>query len=89
MKSHDRCHLRRAAAGAGAAACHNGRVGHEPVDHTTALAGFRRYTWWTVPGATAFILVVAFADWVVDPEVPAWARGTCGVALAATAPTAG
>jgi two-component system sensor histidine kinase DesK len=64
--------------------CDNGRVRDEPVERGTGLVGFRRYTWWTVPGATAFVLVVAFADWLVDPAVPAWARGVCVVALAVT-----
>jgi two-component system, NarL family, sensor histidine kinase DesK len=70
--------------GEGPVNCHNDRV-EQPVSHATPLAGLRRYTWWTVPGATAFILVVCFADWLVDPDVPAWARWTCAVALAATA----
>ncbi len=57
--------------------CHNDRM--------EGLAGFRRYTWWTVPAAAALILVVCFAGWLADPDVPPWARWTCATALAVTA----
>jgi two-component system sensor histidine kinase DesK len=55
-----------------------------PIDGGTGLASFRRYTWWTVPGTAAVILVVFVGDWLQDRDAPAWARVTCAVALAVT-----
>ncbi|MEU6801975.1 sensor histidine kinase [Streptomyces neyagawaensis] len=38
------------------------------------LTGFRRFTWWTVPGTAVCLLVLFYGEWVLDPDVPAWAR---------------
>ncbi|GAA3221235.1 sensor histidine kinase [Actinocorallia longicatena] len=45
----------------------NGGVGNEGG---TGLAGFRRYTWWAVPGTNAGILILFTAEWVLDGDVP-------------------
>jgi two-component system, NarL family, sensor histidine kinase DesK len=45
------------------------------------LTGFRRFTWWTVPGTTVCLLVLFYGEWVLDPDVPAWARVPVAVAL--------
>jgi hypothetical protein len=36
----------------------NGRVPDPSSDRATGLAGLRRYTWWSLTGTTAFVLVV-------------------------------
>jgi hypothetical protein len=36
----------------------NGRVRDRSSDRGTGLASFRRYTWWSLAGTTAFVLVV-------------------------------
>ncbi|WP_460498693.1 sensor histidine kinase [Glycomyces tarimensis] len=45
-----------------------------PIDREAGLTSFRRYTWWAVPGTTAFFLVFFGAGWVLDDEVPVWLR---------------
>ncbi|UUU30347.1 histidine kinase [Streptomyces sp. CA-210063] len=45
------------------------------------LTSLRRFTWWTVPGTTVCLLVVFFGAWVLDTDVPAWARVPTAVAL--------
>ncbi|WP_246203887.1 hypothetical protein [Streptomyces tailanensis] len=45
------------------------------------LTSFRRFTWWTVPGTTVFLLVVFFGEWILDTDVPAWARIPAAAAL--------
>ncbi|GAA1550892.1 hypothetical protein GCM10009678_37250 [Actinomadura kijaniata] len=49
----------------------------------TGWTGFRRYTWWTVPGTTAFLLVLITALWL--PDLPPVPRAVAVAALAATA----
>ncbi|MGI5170299.1 sensor histidine kinase [Spirillospora sp. CA-253888] len=56
----------------------------DSTDRGTGLAGLRRYTWWSVPGVTAFLLVMFTADWITDPDLAAWGRAVSAVALAAT-----
>jgi two-component system, NarL family, sensor histidine kinase DesK len=53
-------------------------------DPGTGLAGFRRYTWWSLAGTTAFILVVLLGRRVLTAALPAWATATCLAALAVT-----
>lgn len=48
------------------------------------MTGFRRYTWWALPGTAAAVLVIFVGDWVLDPDVPLLARIPCAVALATT-----
>jgi two-component system sensor histidine kinase DesK len=48
----------------------------------TGLTSFRRYTWWTVPGTAAGLLVVFVGEWVLDKDVALWARGPTAAALA-------
>ncbi|WP_026929767.1 sensor histidine kinase [Glycomyces tenuis] len=52
-------------------------------DRATELTGLRRYTWWMVPGTTAFFLVFFGAGWVMDESVPVWLRAVRVAALAA------
>jgi two-component system, NarL family, sensor histidine kinase DesK len=54
------------------------------TDRGTRLGSFRRYTWWAVPGTTAIVLLWFVGDWILDPDVPAWARGSSAAALAVT-----
>jgi two-component system sensor histidine kinase DesK len=54
------------------------------TDRGTGLGSFRRYTWWDVPGTTAIVLLWFVGDWILDPDVPAWARGSSAAALAVT-----
>ncbi|MFJ8635700.1 sensor histidine kinase [Streptomyces sp. NPDC093568] len=46
------------------------------------LTGLRRHTWWTVPGMTACALAVFVGAWVLDGDVPLWARAPAAGALA-------
>ncbi|MDC0766912.1 sensor histidine kinase [Streptomyces sp. HD] len=48
---------------------------------TAGLTSFRRYTWWTVPGMTVGVLAVFVGAWVLDGDVPLWARGPVAAAL--------
>ncbi|SDP34622.1 two-component system, NarL family, sensor histidine kinase DesK [Streptomyces sp. cf386] len=58
-------------------------MGDGRIDHEAAgLSSFRRYTWWTVPGMTVCVLTVFVGAWVLDGDVPLWARGPAAVALA-------
>ncbi|WP_078662751.1 sensor histidine kinase [Streptomyces bicolor] len=58
-------------------------MGDGAIDQQAAgLTGFRRYTWWTVPGMTVCALAVFVGAWVLDGDVPLWARGPTTVALA-------
>ncbi|MFF5496241.1 sensor histidine kinase [Streptomyces aquilus] len=52
------------------------------MDEGAGLAGFRRYTWWAVPGTVLCVLVVAYGAWTLDGDVPLWARAPVGPALA-------
>jgi two-component system, NarL family, sensor histidine kinase DesK len=55
-----------------------------PIDRGTGLAGFRRYTWWSLTGITAFVLVVLLGRRILAAGLPVWAAVACAVALAAT-----
>ncbi|MFE0250707.1 sensor histidine kinase [Streptomyces sp. NPDC059010] len=48
---------------------------------TAGLTSFRRYTWWTVPGMTVAVLALFVGAWVLDGDVPLWARGPVAAAL--------
>ncbi|MER5650169.1 histidine kinase [Streptosporangium sp. NPDC002524] len=52
---------------------------------TAALRSFRRYTWWSLTGTTAFFLVAVVGAGLLASGVPVWARGAGGAALAVTA----
>lgn len=45
---------------------------------------FRRYTWWSLTGTTAFILVVLLGRRILTAGLPVWAAVACVVALAVT-----
>ncbi|MEU9049254.1 histidine kinase [Streptomyces sp. NPDC048384] len=45
------------------------------------LTGFRRYTWWAVPGMTACVLALFVGEWILDGDVPLWARAPAAAAL--------
>jgi two-component system, NarL family, sensor histidine kinase DesK len=53
-------------------------------DRGTGLASFRRSTWWSLAGTTAFVLVVLLGRRVLTAAVPSWATVACVVALAVT-----
>jgi two-component system sensor histidine kinase DesK len=55
-----------------------------PIDPRTGLTSFRRYTWWSLIGTTAFFLVFLVGDWILDPDVPVWARVPGAAALTVT-----
>lgn len=62
---------------------HNDRVGDGAIDRDVAgLTSFRRYTWWTVPGMTVCVLALFVGEWLLDGDVPLWARGPAAAALA-------
>jgi two-component system sensor histidine kinase DesK len=46
------------------------------------LTNLRRYTWWTLPGTAAVILIVFFTSWLLDASVPISVRAACGARLA-------
>jgi two-component system sensor histidine kinase DesK len=48
------------------------------------LASFRRSTWWSLAGTTAFVLLVLLGRRVLIAAVPSWATVACLVALAVT-----
>lgn len=61
---------------------HNDRVGDGSIEHAAAgLTGLRRYTWWTVPGTTACVLALFVGEWLLDGDVPLWARVPAAAAL--------
>ncbi|WP_205718739.1 sensor histidine kinase [Actinomadura sp. WMMA1423] len=47
----------------------------------TGLAGFRRYTWWAVPGTNVGILVLFTGEWILDGDVPVQPRVFSAAAL--------
>ena len=53
-------------------------------DQETGLAGFRRYTWWSLTGTTTFVLVVLLGRRVLATDLPAWTLVACLLALAVT-----
>jgi two-component system sensor histidine kinase DesK len=50
----------------------------------SGLTSFRRYTWWSLAGTTAFALVVLLGRRVLTAALPGWAVVACVVALAVT-----
>ncbi|MER5221771.1 sensor histidine kinase [Streptomyces flaveus] len=56
-------------------------MGDGAIERGTGLTSFRRYTWWTVPGMAAGVLVLFVGEWVLDGDVALWARGPAAVAL--------
>jgi hypothetical protein len=50
----------------------------------TGLSSFRRYTWWSLAGTTAFVLVVLLGRRILTAALPLWATVACMVALAVT-----
>ncbi|KUM73527.1 sensor histidine kinase [Streptomyces curacoi] len=58
-------------------------MGDGSIDREAAgLHSLGRSMWWTVPGMTAGVLAVFVGEWVLDGDVPLWARGPAAVALA-------
>ena len=53
-------------------------------DRGTGLASFRRYTWWSLTGTTAFVLIVLLGRRILTAALPVWAAVACVVALAVT-----
>lgn len=53
-------------------------------DGTAGLKGFRRYTWWALPGATAAYVLIFSVEWVLDPRLSYAVRGVCAVAVVVT-----
>ncbi|WP_327718404.1 histidine kinase [Streptomyces sp. NBC_00490] len=51
------------------------------MDNGAGLTGFRRYTWWAVPGTVVCVLVLAYGSWALDGDVPLWARAPVVPAL--------
>jgi two-component system, NarL family, sensor histidine kinase DesK len=45
---------------------------------------FRRYTWWSLTGTTAFVLVVLLGRRILTAALPVWAAIACVVALGVT-----
>ncbi|MGH3358279.1 MAG: sensor histidine kinase [Nocardioidaceae bacterium] len=56
----------------------------QSIEGAAGMTGFRRYTWWALPGATAVYLVMFSVESVVDPDLPAWGRVGSAAALAVT-----
>ncbi|MEV4003462.1 histidine kinase [Actinomadura sp. NPDC049753] len=46
------------------------------------LAGFRRYTWWAVPGTNVGVLILLTGEWILDGDVPIQPRVLSAAALA-------
>lgn len=47
----------------------------------TGLAGFRRYTWWAVPGTNVGVLILFTGEWIMDGDVPIRPRVFSAAAL--------
>ncbi|GAA2279708.1 hypothetical protein GCM10010402_40480 [Actinomadura luteofluorescens] len=47
----------------------------------TGLAGFRRYTWWAVPGTNVGVLILFTGQWILDGDVPIQPRVLSAAAL--------
>ncbi|RKS04602.1 two-component system sensor histidine kinase DesK [Nocardiopsis sp. Huas11] len=58
---------------------------HDPSRGGPRLAPLRRFTWWSLAGATVLSLVPVLGPPFLEPGVPALARVTASVAMAATA----
>jgi two-component system, NarL family, sensor histidine kinase DesK len=50
----------------------------------TGLTSFRRYTWWSLAGTTAFVLVVLLGRRILTAALPVWAAVACLAAVAVT-----
>jgi len=61
-----------------------GRVRDPVIEPRAGLTSFRRYTWWSLTGTTAFFLVYVVGAWLLDPDVPVVARIPGAVALTIT-----
>jgi two-component system sensor histidine kinase DesK len=48
------------------------------------MRGLRWYTWWTVAGMAAVVLVLAVGGWLLDSGTPGWARVAGATALPVT-----
>jgi two-component system sensor histidine kinase DesK len=59
-------------------------VGEVSMDPKSGLTSFRRYTWWSLTGTTAFFLLLLVGEWILDPDVPVVPRAVGAVALAVT-----
>ncbi|GAA0837460.1 hypothetical protein GCM10009525_45780 [Streptosporangium amethystogenes subsp. fukuiense] len=64
--------------------CDNGRVRDVPVDPGTRLTNFRRYTWWSLIGVTAFFLAFSVKNQIMDTAVPVMVRLAAVATLALT-----
>ncbi len=53
-------------------------------DPRSGLTSFRRYTWWSLIATTGFVLVYLVGEWILDSDVPLWARAPGAVGLALT-----
>ncbi|WSA42139.1 histidine kinase [Streptomyces sp. NBC_01808] len=65
--------------------CHNVGVRDGVSERGTGLTGFRRYTWWAVPGTAVLCLLPLYGGWLLDGDVPAWAPVPAVAALAVAA----
>src|SRR5829696_3172956 len=54
------------------------------IQPDTGLASFRRGTWWSLAGTTAFVLVVLLGRRILTAALPLWATLACMAALAVT-----
>ena len=54
------------------------------IQPDTGLASFRRGTWWSLTGTTAFVLVVLLGRRILTAALPLWATVACMAALAIT-----
>jgi len=54
------------------------------IQPDTGLASFRRGTWWSLTGTTAFVLVVLLGRRILTAALPLWATVACMAALAVT-----
>jgi two-component system sensor histidine kinase DesK len=59
----------------------NGGVRDQANEGGPGLAGFRRYTWWAVPGTNVGLLILFTAEWILDGDVPIQPRVFSAAAL--------
>jgi two-component system, NarL family, sensor histidine kinase DesK len=64
-------------------------VSASPDDSPSGLTSFRRYTWWSLIGATECALIVFVGEWILDPDVPVVARTAGAVGLLVTVVASG
>lgn len=65
--------------------CHNVGVRDGVSERGTGLTGFRRYTWWAVPGTAVLCLLPLYGGWLLDGDVPRWTRAPAVAALVVAA----